>query len=141
MSPSTALSGPSGTVPESAKGSDLLGPGGASDVHCVPPHPSSVSPFGAYLVPASGPGHLISVQVLARAWGVCTATVYGLAKSGALPSLRVRSSIRFRPEDVDAYLARRQGASSLRPLKVKPDSALEPDRGADPELAPGEGTP
>jgi len=60
---------------------------------------------------------LISVEALAKAWGVCTATVYALARSGSLPSLRVRNSIRFRPEDVEAYLARRQGAGSLRTAK------------------------
>src|SRR5438477_3848531 len=104
MSGSKEPSGPSATVPESAKDSDLLGSGGAPDVHCVPSRPSSTSPFGTHLVPSLRADRLISVQQLAESWGVCTATVYGMAKARSLPSLRVGNSIRFRTEDVDAYL-------------------------------------
>jgi excisionase family DNA binding protein len=57
---------------------------------------------------------LLSVKDVARRWCVCTATVYGLAKSGRLPCLRVGNSIRFRLEQVEAYERSREAAASER---------------------------
>jgi len=46
--------------------------------------------------------------------GVCTATVYKLTASGALPHLRVLNAVRVFPEDLERFLAgmRRAGSRS-----------------------------
>ncbi len=39
--------------------------------------------------------------------GVCTATVYKLCATGALPHVRVLNSVRVTPECLDRFIARR----------------------------------
>jgi excisionase family DNA binding protein len=55
-------------------------------------------------------GPLLSIQAVADRLAVSRATVYRLIQAGELMPLRVMSRARFRPEDVEAYLAR-QAAS------------------------------
>ncbi len=65
-------------------------------VHSVPTNPSITDGFGTYLVPSPEPAiRLLTVKDLATRWAVCTASVYSLAKSGKLESLRIGQLIRF----------------------------------------------
>jgi excisionase family DNA binding protein len=48
---------------------------------------------------------LLTVKEVAEQLGVCTATVYRLCESGALPHVRIVQSIRIRPADLKAFLA------------------------------------
>jgi len=80
-------------------------------VHSVPVNPSVIDRFGAYLVPT---GPLFTIKDLAARWAVCTATIYLLAKSGKLESLRIGNSIRFTPSTVADYEQTRIGANAER---------------------------
>ena len=89
--------------------------GGPGAVHPVPVDPSITARFGAYLVPTSEPvGRLSTVKDVAARWAVCTATVYSLAKSGRLESLRIGNSIRFTVSAVAGYEQTRVGAKAER---------------------------
>jgi len=56
------------------------------------------------LVPTSeSVGRLFTVKDLVVRWAVCTATIYSLAKSGKLESLRIGKSIRFMATAVADY--------------------------------------
>jgi len=72
-------------------------------VHAVPGNPSVIDRFGAYLVPSLPTGPLFTVKELASRWRVCTATIYTLAKTGKLESLRIGNSIRFMETTIAAY--------------------------------------
>jgi excisionase family DNA binding protein len=54
---------------------------------------------------------LLTVRDLAHHLGISKWTVYRFVRSGELPAVRVGESIRFRPEDVDAYLETRRVAA------------------------------
>lgn len=43
---------------------------------------------------------LLTVREVARLWGVCTRTVYGMIERGELQHLRVSNSIRVRAEEI-----------------------------------------
>jgi len=89
--------------------------GEAGAVHSVPASPSITTRFGAYLVPTSEPdGRLFTVKDLAARWTVCTATVYSLAKSGRVESLRIGNSVRFTMAAVAGYEQTRVGAQAER---------------------------
>jgi excisionase family DNA binding protein len=47
---------------------------------------------------------LRSISELAAEWGVRRNTIHALVRRGELHAVRVGNRIRFRPEDVDAYL-------------------------------------
>jgi excisionase family DNA binding protein len=53
-----------------------------------------------------GTERLLTVREVAERLTVCAATVYGLCQRGELPHVRVSNAIRFRPADVEAFLAR-----------------------------------
>jgi len=117
MSPGTGASSPSQPVLARAEESGLRGVAGEGDVQGVQASPAGTTAFGAYLVPGlvpARPDALLSVKDVARRWGVCTATVYGLAKRGCVPCLRVGNSIRFRLEQIKGYERSREAAGSER---------------------------
>ncbi len=72
--------------------------------------------FGTYLVPSgfSSTERLFRIRDLAKRWRVCTATIYGLAKSGRIRSLRIGNSLRVPASEVAAYEANRRGAATGR---------------------------
>ncbi len=76
--------------------------------------PSVTDRFGTYLVPRLPIGQLFTVNDLAARWSVCTATIYSLAKSGRLESLRIGNSIRFKATVVVSYEQNRIGAKAER---------------------------
>ncbi len=84
------------------------------DVHTAPGSPSVTDRFGTYLVPRLPIGQLFTVNDLAARWSVCTATIYSLAKSGRLESLRIGNSIRFKATVVVSYEQNRIGAKAER---------------------------
>ncbi|MFN0155521.1 MAG: helix-turn-helix domain-containing protein [Gaiella sp.] len=49
---------------------------------------------------------LLSVAALAEHLDVSTRTVWRLVAAGEIPTVRVGERIRFRPDDVERYLAR-----------------------------------
>jgi excisionase family DNA binding protein len=49
---------------------------------------------------------LLSVAAVARYLGVCTATVYALCARGELPHIRILSTIRVAPADLEAFVTR-----------------------------------
>ena len=103
-----------GVLP-SDKPLEFQGRGEPGGVHSVPASPSITARFGAYLVPTSEPvGRLFTVKDLAARWAVCTATIYSLAKSGRLESLRIGNSIRFTLTAVVGYEHARVGAEAER---------------------------
>ncbi len=57
--------------------------------------------------PSSSRG-LLSVRQVAQRLGVSATTVYRLAERRLLPFYRLAASLRFAPDDVDAYLARQR---------------------------------
>jgi excisionase family DNA binding protein len=83
-------------------------------VHSVPANSSVIDRFGTYLVPSLPTGRLFTVNDLAARWAVCTATVYSLAKSGKLESLRIGNSIRIMATAVAHYEQARVGAKAER---------------------------
>src|ERR1700687_713878 len=115
MSAELAQSIESRGVLPSDKPLEFQGRGEPGPVHSVPSSPSITARFGAYLVPTSEPvGRLFTVKELAARWAVCTATIYSLAKSGRLESLRIGNSIRFTVSAVVGYDQTRAGASAER---------------------------
>lgn len=54
------------------------------------------------------PGPLLTVNDVARLLVVSRPTVYALLRKGELRSLRVGERLRFRPDDIDAYLESRR---------------------------------
>jgi len=86
----------------------------AAEVHTVPGSPSITDRFGTYLVPSLPIEQLFTVKDLAERWAVCTATIYSLAKSRRLESLRIGNSIRFSTAVVADYERNRAGASAER---------------------------
>jgi excisionase family DNA binding protein len=84
------------------------------DVHGVPGSPSITDGFGTYLVPRLPIGQLFTVKELAARWAVCTATIYCLARSGRLESLRIGNAIRFSATAVASYEQNRIGAKTDR---------------------------
>jgi excisionase family DNA binding protein len=102
-------------VPPSDKPLEFRGSGESGAVHSVPAGPSITARFGAYLVPTSeAVGRLFTVRELAARWAVCAATIYSLAKSGRLESLRIGNSIRFMATTVADYEQTRVGAKAER---------------------------
>ena len=91
--------------------------GETGPVHSVPTNPSVIDRFGTYLVPSLLMGRLFTVKDLAERWAVCTATIYWLAKSGRLQSLRIGNSIRFTKIAVAQYEQVRIGAKAQRSPK------------------------
>jgi hypothetical protein len=78
-----------GVLP-SDKPLEFQGRGEPGAVHSVPAGPSITARFGTYLVLTSEPiGRLFTIKDLSARWAVCTATIYSLAKSGRLESLRI----------------------------------------------------
>jgi excisionase family DNA binding protein len=47
---------------------------------------------------------LLTVRQVAKLLGVCTATVYSWAASGALPHIRIVNVIRVRPDDLAHFI-------------------------------------
>ena len=93
---------------------EFQGRGEPLSVHSMPANPSVIDRFGAYLVPSLPTERLFTVKDLAARWAVCTATIYSLAKSGKLASLRIGNSIRFIERAVDDYERMRIGAAAER---------------------------
>ncbi|MGC8627254.1 MAG: helix-turn-helix domain-containing protein [Acidimicrobiales bacterium] len=60
---------------------------------------------------------LLRPEEVAEALAVSKVTVYRLARSGELASLRIRGHVRFRPEAVDKFLAK---AEAPRPKLANP---------------------
>jgi excisionase family DNA binding protein len=56
-----------------------------------------------------GRGRLLRVGEVAEQLGVCAATVYRLCERGELLHVRIVNSIRIRPDDLRAFLERRDG--------------------------------
>ena len=52
------------------------------------------------------PTSLLTIAELAQLLGIGRTTVYRLVKTGELRAVRVGERLRFRPEDVNAYLER-----------------------------------
>jgi excisionase family DNA binding protein len=70
------------------------------------------TPFGAQVVrdvvADLGPHErLLTVREVAARLGVCTALVYRLCQRSELVALRIGGALRFRPEAVESFLARR----------------------------------
>jgi len=108
-------SGYRGVLP-SDKPLEFQGRGEPGAVHSVPASPLITARFGAHLVPTSeAVDRLFTVKDLAVRWAVCTATIYWLAKSGRLESLRIGNSIRFMATTVADYERTRIGAKAERP--------------------------
>jgi excisionase family DNA binding protein len=104
-------------VVQSDKPLEFQGRGEPVAVHSVSSNPSVIDRFGAYLVPSPEPAvRLLSVKDLAARWAVCTATIYSLAKSGRLESLRIGNSIRFMARAVTVYEQTRIRAKAERHL-------------------------
>ncbi|MGE5274419.1 MAG: helix-turn-helix domain-containing protein [Verrucomicrobiota bacterium] len=51
---------------------------------------------------------LLTINDVARQLAISRDSVYRLVRSGALAPLRVGERLRFRPSDIEAYLARRE---------------------------------
>lgn len=49
---------------------------------------------------------LKNADYVAKRLGISVFTVYPLARSGAIPSIRVGKSWKFQPSAIDAYIAR-----------------------------------
>ncbi len=94
--------------------------GSAPPLHGETPRAPKRTPFATRLLPGFGPDRtsrtpgvalsaepLLSVRDVARALGVCAATVYRLCKDANLAHLRVLNSIRVLPGDLRAFVARR----------------------------------
>jgi len=47
---------------------------------------------------------LLKADEVADLLTIATSTVYQLAREGKLPCVKVQSSVRFRPEDIQAWL-------------------------------------
>jgi len=104
MSAVTVESAAHQPVLQSDKPLEFQGKGELGVVHSVPPSPSVTARFGTYLVPSPELAvRLLTVKDLAARWAVCTATIYSLAKSGKLESLRIGKSIRFMATAVADY--------------------------------------
>ena len=54
---------------------------------------------------------LLRVNEVAALLSIGRRTVYTLVNNGELPAVRVGARLRFRPEDVDAYLEARKVAA------------------------------
>jgi excisionase family DNA binding protein len=76
----------------------------------------------------------MTAEEVAQALRLGLSTVYGLARSGDLPSLLIGSAVRFDPLDVETYKAQCRrtttkpasgGATNLTGLLTDADSALE----------------
>jgi excisionase family DNA binding protein len=81
---------------------DLLGPDSPQHVqrsHALSRFPRS---FATNLLPPIE--QLLTVRQVAAMLGVCTATVYSWAASGALPHIRIVNVIRVRRADVTLFL-------------------------------------
>jgi excisionase family DNA binding protein len=52
------------------------------------------------------PAALLTIGELAMLLGIGRTTAYRLVNSGAIRSVRVGERLRFRPEDIEAYLER-----------------------------------
>ena len=68
--------------------------------------------FTTRLLPTSGGvfcdyDRLLNVREVAEQLGVSTATVYKICDSGALPHVRIVTSIRVRPVDLAAFVSSR----------------------------------
>lgn len=84
------------------------------------------------------PAPLLTADQVAATLGVCRETVYRLARAGELGAVRVRRALRFRSEDVRAYLDR--GASA--PWDVTSTVEAQAARAAAPRAAaPRAGAP
>jgi len=72
------------------------------------------APVGApsFGIPAPPAEELLRVREVAQRLKVCTATVYKLAHSGALPFLRVLGSLRFRESDLQRFVSPTVGSSA-----------------------------
>jgi excisionase family DNA binding protein len=57
---------------------------------------------------------LLSVREVARLLGLSTATVYRLSAEGALATIRILNTIRFRPADVWAFIRSRRPDTTSR---------------------------
>jgi excisionase family DNA binding protein len=55
----------------------------------------------------TAPAPLLTVREVATLLRVSPATIYALAARQELPHVRVSNALRFRPEDVGAFLGRR----------------------------------
>ncbi len=103
----------------SGKSLEFQGRAGPVDVHGLPGNPSIIDRFGTYLVPSLPTGPFFTVKDLAARWAVSTATIYSLAKSGGVESLRIGNSIRLSESTVAAYEQTRIGAKPERHPSVR----------------------
>lgn len=74
---------------------------------------------------------LMTAAQVAALLSVSTKWVYELARSGELPAVRIRAAVRFRPEDIDAWVqaARttpRAGTTAPAPRPPLPNGAPVP---------------
>jgi excisionase family DNA binding protein len=51
---------------------------------------------------------LLTIRETARSLGVSTRTIHRLVRDAELAPVRVRGAVRFRPQDVEAFVARAQ---------------------------------
>ena len=61
---------------------------------------------GHSVLPTHTTEHLRSIPELAAEWGVHRNTIHNLVRRGELRAVRIGRRLRFRPEDVAAYLER-----------------------------------
>jgi excisionase family DNA binding protein len=59
---------------------------------------------------AAAPTALLTVNTAASTLAVSRRTIYRLVSQGALPAVRVGERLRFRPQEIDAYLERNREA-------------------------------
>lgn len=52
------------------------------------------------------PENLLTVKDLAERWQVSPEWIYDAVAAGRIPSVRLGRQVRFRPDDMDAYLDR-----------------------------------
>jgi excisionase family DNA binding protein len=71
-------------------------------------------PVGTHADPRSQAGRedavsdLLTIREAARSLGVSTRTIHRLVRDAELAPVRIRGSVRFRPQDIEAYILRAQ---------------------------------
>lgn len=66
------------------------------------------------------PPSVLLAKEAAESLNIATWTLYALVRSGELPHTRIGQALRFRPADLDAFLAKRTGRKWKRGSKGRP---------------------
>jgi excisionase family DNA binding protein len=77
--------------------------------------PVSQSPEPEAPSSARGAGDLLTAQEVAAKLGISDKTVYRHAKEGRIPYVRIQSSLRFRPSEIEDWLA----SKSFQPASLR----------------------